>query len=88
MELEEIKGWLKSGLERLKQAGVDYADARYVARETEKITLRNEQVAALARDHDRGFGIRVLYQGSWGFASSATLTEAEVMKVAEQALEI
>jgi len=84
----EIKEWLKAALDFLRKAGADYADARYLDRETENITVRNEQVAALSRKGDRGFGIRVLYQGSWGFAASSELTEAEAQDVAKRALEI
>lgn len=84
----EIKEWLKTALDHVHQAGADYADARFLDRETESITLRNEQVAALSRKADRGFGIRVLYQGSWGFAASSKLSEAEAGAVGERALEI
>ena len=84
----EIKEWLKSALDRLRRAGADYADARFLDRETESITVRNEQVAALSRSGDRGFGIRVLYQGSWGFAASSLLSETEAEAVAARALEI
>jgi len=84
----EIKGWLRAALEGLRRAGAEYADARFLDCATESITVRNEQVAALSRDRDRGFGIRVLYRGSWGFAASAELAEPEVEAIAERALEI
>lgn len=84
----EIKEWLKQALEGLRQAGAEYADARFLDRATESITVRNERVEALSRDRDRGFGIRVLYKGSWGFAASAELTEPAVEATAERALEI
>ena len=84
----ETKEWLKAALNDLSRAGADYADGRYLDRETESITVRNEQVAALSRRDDCGFGIRVLYKGSWGFAASARLTEADVMKTGRRALEV
>jgi TldD protein len=84
----EVKEWLQAALDQLRRAGADYADARFLDREIESITVRNEQVAALSRNRDRGFGIRVLYQGSWGFAASSLLSEAEAEAVAERALEI
>ena len=84
----ETKEWLKAALDDLGRAGVDYADGRYLDREIESMTVRNEQVAALSRRGDCGFGIRVLYKGSWGFAASARLTEADVMKTGRRALEV
>ena len=84
----EPKEWLKAALNDLSRAGVDYADARYLDRESESITVRNEQVAGLSRKDDCGFGIRVLYKGSWGFAASARPTEADVTATAGRALEV
>jgi TldD protein len=83
-----IKEWLRAALDELGRAGVNYADARYLDRKTESITVRNEQVAGLSRKGDSGFGVRVLYKGSWGFAASARLTEADVMRTARHALEV
>ena len=84
----EIKEWLKAALKDLSRSGVEYADGRYLDRETENITVRNEQVAGLSRKSDCGFGIRVLYKGSWGFAASARLTEADVMETGRRALDV
>ena len=85
----EIKEWLQGALAELgKTDGVVYADARYLERETENITVRNEEVAGLSREDTRGYGIRVLYKGSWGFAASGVLTEEAVRETARRALEI
>ena len=84
-----VKDWLRETLAGLKATdGVDYADARYLERETESITVRNEEVAGLSREDTRGYGIRVLYKGSWGFAASGVLTEEAVRETARRALEI
>ncbi len=85
----EVKAWLRSALDGLKgEEGVLYADARYLERETESITVRNEEVAGLSRAETRGYGIRVLFQGSWGFAASNDLSEEGVAATARRALEI
>jgi len=85
----EVKAWLKEVLDELERTeGVDYADARYLERETESITVRNEEVAGLSRAETRGYGIRVLYKGSWGFAASGVPTAEAVRETARRALEI
>ena len=84
----ELKESLAAALQGLRRAGAAYADCRYLDRETESITVRNEQVAALARNSNRGFGIHVLFQGSWGFAASSQLDGAEIEAIAKRALEI
>ena len=60
----DVKNWLAESLATLgRTPGVDYADARYLERKSESITVRNEEVAGLASRESRGYGIRVLYKG-------------------------
>ncbi len=84
-----LREWLKEALEELGRVeGVLYADARYMERETESITVRNEEVAGLSRAETKGYGIRVLYRGSWGFAASNVLSRDRVQETARRALGI
>ncbi|MDO9350855.1 MAG: DNA gyrase modulator, partial [Deltaproteobacteria bacterium] len=73
-------------LAKLKQ--VDYADIRIVHRRTEEIGVKNGNVEAFTHDEDSGFGIRVLFQGAWGFASSSKMTKTEMETVFAKALKI
>jgi TldD protein len=85
----EVKAWLLEALDDLKRTeGVVYADARYLERETESITVRNEEVAGLSHEETKGYGIRVLYRGSWGFAASGVLKPEAVRETARRALAI
>jgi TldD protein len=67
---------------------VDYADIRVVRRENEEIAVKNGKVEALVHDSDFGFGIRVLFRGAWGFASSSKVTKTEMETVFRNALKI
>jgi TldD protein len=73
-------------LAKLKQ--VDYADIRIVHRRIEEIGVKNGNVEAFTYDEDSGFGIRVLFQGAWGFASSSKMTKTEMETVFARALKI
>jgi TldD protein len=73
-------------LARLKK--VPYADVRVVRRQNEEIEVKNGKVEALIHDEDFGFGIRVLFQGAWGFACSSKVTKAEMEAVFGKALKI
>ena len=53
-----------------RTAGATYADARFVERESETVTVKDGQVESVDRDADRGIGVRVIADGSWGFAAS------------------
>jgi TldD protein len=67
---------------------VDYADIRIVRRLNEEIGVKNGKVEALIHDSDFGFGIRVLFRGAWGFASSSKVTKTEMETVFRKALKI
>lgn len=69
-------------LEIARRAGASWADARLALVEREELGVRNGDVAALEQDETTGFGVRVMVDGAWGFASGFDLTEAEVERVA------
>jgi len=80
--------FLPAAIDRLKQLGCDYADARSEELKNETIVLRNGRVEAVNRSTDSGVGVRVIVDGAWGFAGIASQTEADIVTVAEQAFEI
>ena len=82
-----MKDTLKNVLDGVR-GSVDYADLRLVTTRTERIRVKNGSVDSISDMTSRGIGIRVIVNGSWGFSSSALVTEAEAAKVAAQAIEI
>ena len=68
--------------------GATYADMRIVNRETQTIGVKDGVVQELALDSTSGFGVRVIADGAWGFASSHLLTPDEVDRVAALAVQI
>jgi TldD protein len=68
--------------------GASYADIRIVRRKTEYITVKNGVVQELELNSTQGFGVRVIADGAWGFASSHLLAPAEVDRVAALAVTI
>jgi TldD protein len=68
--------------------GASYADIRLVTTETQSIAVKNGIVEAISLDSSQGFGVRVIVDGAWGFASSSRLEIDEVDKVTALAIEI
>jgi len=68
--------------------GAAYGDIRIIHLVTERIDVKNGVVEGLALHRDQGFGMRLLVDGAWGFASSSLLTLEEVERVIAQAVEI
>ena len=68
--------------------GARYADIRLVVLETESLVVKNGIVEAVSVDVSQGFGVRVIADGAWGFASSARLDRETVDEVTALAIEI
>ena len=67
---------------------VDYGDVRIVQILNESIRVKNGKVESIASSEDMGFGVRVLVNGYWGFASSNKMDIVEAERVVKAAIEI
>jgi TldD protein len=74
-------------LDLARRAGVGYADVRVGRDEQEFVFTREDRLEHLNSAYAVGFGVRVLVNGSWGFAASETPGEDEVKKVVALAIE-
>jgi TldD protein len=68
--------------------GATYADVRIVRRREESIQVKTGRVEGVALGETEGFGVRVLVDGAWGFASSHRLELDEADRVAALAVRI
>jgi TldD protein len=68
--------------------GATYADVRVVRRREESIDVKTGRLAGVLSHETEGFGVRVLVDGAWGFASSHRLTAVEADRVAAEAVRI
>src|SRR4051812_14344115 len=75
-------------LDTASAQGAGYADARVVRRLEESISIKSGRVEGVASGESEGFGVRVLVDGAWGFASSHVLTAAEADRIAAEAVRI
>jgi len=83
-----MKTLIQNILDLAKMKGATYADIRVVQRQSEEVEVKNGKVDALTHDEDFGFGIRILFQGAWGFACSSKVTRREMETVFGKALKI
>jgi len=72
-------------LDTASQAGASYADIRFEIARTERIEVRNGVLATLSDSTSRGYGMRVLVDGAWGFAASSDLSDAGLDRTAARA---
>lgn len=83
-----MKELIEQTIKYLKKKGVDYADLRHIEKEYESVKVKNSKVEGISRSQDQGFGIRVIANGAWGFASSSVASEKEMERIADKAIEI
>jgi TldD protein len=83
-----VKELTDRALEKAQSLGASYADIRIVNRQNESLQVKNGKVEGLSSAEDEGFGIRVIADGAWGFASSLNLDPDEIDSVAEMAVRI
>jgi len=77
-----------AGLNAAKAAGATYADVRIGRYLNQGIFTREKQVQNIASTESYGVGIRVIANGTWGFASTNNVTEAGIAKAAQLAVQI
>src|SRR5512146_669848 len=75
-------------LDTATSQGAGYADVRIVRRLEESISVKSGRLEGVASGETEGFGVRVLVDGAWGFASSYHLDLAEADRVAALAVRI
>ncbi|HSO29434.1 MAG TPA: TldD/PmbA family protein [Candidatus Sulfomarinibacteraceae bacterium] len=68
--------------------GATYADVRIVRRREESIAVKSGRLEGVASGDSEGFGVRVLVDGAWGFASSHRLKLEDADRVAGLAVRI
>jgi TldD protein len=74
-------------LDLAKRAGASYADVRVGRSEQDFIRARERRLDESRSTLSVGFGVRVLVDGSWGFAGSELIDENEIGRIVSLALE-
>ncbi len=71
-----------------KSGGASYADFRLCRYQTEYLETKEHRLEESSTGLSAGFAVRVLLDGTWGYASSALATEDEVRQAVGRALEV
>ncbi len=69
-------------------AGAEHADLRVHRLVSQSIRLRDGRVEAISNATDLGFAVRVIVDGTWGFASHAALSPDTAAEVARRAVTV
>ncbi|WP_298311407.1 TldD/PmbA family protein [uncultured Aquimarina sp.] len=75
-------------LNTAKSLGATYADARIGRYLNQYVFTREDKVQNVVNTESFGIGIRVIVNGTWGFASTNSVTEDGIKKATDQAVAI
>ena len=75
-------------LDSVTQAGASYADVRLVETRERHVATKNGKIGNASSAGSLGLGIRVLVEGSWGFAATDELDSEGIGRAAKLAVEI
>jgi len=75
-------------LNTAKSQGATYADVRIGRYLNQSLATREKRVQSIANTESYGMGIRVIANGSWGFASLNNLDKDSIAKAATAAVRI
>ncbi len=75
-----------SALSRAQDLGSTHADVRVVRTKSLNRVLRDAKLESASDATELGLSVRVIHQGSWGFAAGFVLTVAEADRLAQQAV--
>ncbi|MBA4319865.1 MAG: peptidase C69, partial [Flavobacterium sp.] len=67
---------------------VDYGDVRLINSNSEHIALRNGNVEGAKIGESKGYGIRVIKDGAWGFAASNNFSKESIEETVKKAIEV
>ncbi len=75
-------------LSGVRNSGAEYGDIRVIHSTSQTIQGEDRRIATVREFRDSGFGVRVLYQGAWGFAASSIMSLEEIPRVVDLAIDI
>ena len=70
-----------AALTRAVDLGCEHADLRVERIRTQTISLRDARPEAFTDGEDLGLAVRVVHEGTWGFAAGVVLTAAEAVRL-------
>src|SRR3954463_13857797 len=77
-----------AALTRAVDLGCEHADVRVERIRTQVISLRDARPESFTDAEDLGLAVRVVHEGTWGFAAGVVLTAAEAVRLAEEAVAV
>jgi TldD protein len=83
-----LRALADAALQSARDAGAEHADVRVERIRNQDVSLRDADLENLSDDVTLGLAVRVVADGTWGFASSADVTTDEARRLAREAVDV
>jgi TldD protein len=83
-----LREMAEAALARARELGAEHADFRAERVRAQVIRLRDGQLDGVNDSADAGIAVRVVHDGTWGFAAGAVQTPEAAARLAEQAVQV
>ncbi|MHB2022568.1 MAG: TldD/PmbA family protein [Mycobacteriales bacterium] len=83
-----LRSLADAAIDRASKAGASHVDVRVERIRTQDLAMRDGALEAFSDDEDLGIAVRVIHDGTWGFAAATALTAESAARLAEQAVEV
>ena len=83
-----LRDCASAALQAAADAGASHADVRIERLRGQDIRVRDARLESLGDDVTVGIAVRVVSDGTWGFASSADVTVDEAVRLAREAVDV
>jgi TldD protein len=83
-----LRGLAAAALQRARELGAEHADFRAERVQGQRIALSDGALETLVDADDLGLAVRVVRDGTWGFAAAVDLTTDAAVRAAEEAVDV
>lgn len=83
-----LRTWADAALDTARRAGASFADFRCERLTTQSVNIRDRSLESATDAVTTGYAVRVLVEGTWGFAAGIVPTTQAVTAVADQAVAV
>ena len=77
-----------AALQKASELGAEHAEFRLERIHSQRLRYRDDQLEGSLYDDDLGFAVRVVHDGTWGFAAAPDLTVDAAVRAAQDAVEV
>ena len=77
---------IAKAIDKAAKGGATFSEVRVFGFKYENISTRDGQIETCGQYNDKGYGVRVIKDKAWGFASTAVIDESTVDEITKAAI--